>query len=493
MVVALACIAIFTFSLLFVSVSTISLSDIEVSGPGLQPSEIVLPARYFYVFSKINESLDESALRIVINGSSDKETPCRVWVQILDRKDGSFIIRYKLYESCYNFQINVMYESAHIGGSPFFDKGPVHSEDCDCPHENIEEWLKAFGCKGIKKQIQDDLSIFPTVDFNKLYDVAVRRFNNSVSSSVCHYVIKDNKVYRKCYGQHIGFKIFMDAILLSLTRKVVLPNMEFFSNLGDWPLISRGKHDKLIIPMFSWCGSFDTFDIVMPTYDITESSLECMGRVSLDMLSVQGNIEKTWEEKEKKAFWRGRDSNRARLKLIEISRKHPDLINASLTNFFFFRSEENKYGPKENHISFFKFFDYKYQLNMDGTVAAYRFPYLLAGDSLVFKQDSKYYEHFYSEIQPWKHYIPVKENLENLVELLQWALENDEKARDISQEGQKFAKEHLLPQDVFCYYANLFYEWSKKLVSRVFVRKGMEHVEQKGNVCVCKQRKKDEL
>lgn len=50
--------------------------------------------------------------------------------------------------------------------------------------------------------------------------------------------------------------------------------MEFFVNLGDWPLSSH----KNKFPIFSWCGSNSTLDIVMPTYDITESSLENMGR-----------------------------------------------------------------------------------------------------------------------------------------------------------------------------------------------------------------------
>jgi hypothetical protein len=74
------------------------------------------------------------------------------------------------------------------------------------------------------------------------------------------------------------------------------------------------------------------------------------------MLSIQGNTDLPWSDREPKAFWRGRDSRRERLKLIEIARKHPDLFNASLTNFFFFRDEEHIYGPKEKHVSFFDFF-----------------------------------------------------------------------------------------------------------------------------------------
>lgn len=77
----------------------------------------------------------------------------------------------------------------------------------------------------------------------------------------------------------------------------------------------------------------------------------------LDMLSVQETGEgRLWNEKIDKAFWRGRDSRRERLNLIDIGRANPDLFNVSLTNFFFFRDEEAKYGPKAAHISFMDFF-----------------------------------------------------------------------------------------------------------------------------------------
>lgn len=94
---------------------------------------------------------------------------------------------------------------------------------------------------------------------------------------------------------------------------------------------------------------------------------------------------------------------------------------------------------------------------MDGTVAAYRFPYLLASDSLVFKQDSNYYEYFYKQIKRWKHFVPVKKDLSDLVEKIKWAKANDEDARKIALEGQRFARNNLLPQDVFCYHVQLLY------------------------------------
>jgi len=60
-------------------------------------------------------------------------------------------------------------------------------------------------------------------------------------------------------------------------------------------------------------------------------------------------------------------------------------------------------------------------------VAAYRLPYLLAGSALVFKQQSPYYEHFYGDLQPWIHYVPIKRDLSDLEKQLKWAMANDDK------------------------------------------------------------------
>ena len=52
---------------------------------------------------------------------------------------------------------------------------------------------------------------------------------------------------------------------------------------------------------------------------------------------------------------------------------------------------------------------------MSGNSVYTRFPYLLSGNSVVLKQDSGYYEHFYADLQPWVHYIPVKHDLSDLL------------------------------------------------------------------------------
>ncbi len=78
-------------------------------------------------------------------------------------------------------------------------------------------------------------------------------------------------------------------------------------------------------------------------------------RVLLDPLSVQGNTGPHWENKSDLAFWRGRDSRQERLDLVKLSRKHPDILDAKLTNMFFFDHSEDL-GELVKHMSFFDFF-----------------------------------------------------------------------------------------------------------------------------------------
>lgn len=106
-----------------------------------------------------------------------------------------------------------------------------------------------------------------------------------------------------------------------------------------------------------------------------------------------------------------------------------------------------------------------------------------------------YHEHFYQQLEPNYHYIPVKKDLSNLLDRLQWAMENEEKAKKIAKNGQKFANDNLLAKNIFCYHVNLFKELKEKIVSKIEILDGMEQVNQtKVQECDCAVNKfKDEL
>lgn len=460
----------FVILLLFTNQENSSAAEIDyentlVFGPGLN-KHVTLPVRYFFIqpvdTNKINisKSVGEKAFDVSISHAGGSRA--RAWVQVLDANDGLYIVRYRLYETYSDVTITIKHGQDHVAKSPYKLSGYVYHEKCDCPVKRIEKWFETLECPESYQQIDKDLSIFKDVDLDKVAEEAIARFSNRGMHSLSHYRIINNKIYRKTYGEHVGFKMFSDSILLSLTRKVKLPDVEFFVNLGDWPLEKRHEKDNPL-PIFSWCGSDMTRDIVMPTYDITEATVEMMSRVSLDVLSVQGNTGPSWENKSSKAFWRGRDSRQERLDLVMLSRKHSDIIDAALTHMFFFPKDPEKYGELVKTISFFDFFKYKYQINIDGTVAAYRFPYLLAGDSVVFKHHSEYYEHFYNDLQPYVHYIPFKQDLSDLLQQVQWAKDHEDEVLKIIKNARSFVMKNLLPKDIYCYHAKVFQKFSKLL------------------------------
>ncbi|XP_052816662.1 protein O-glucosyltransferase 2-like [Mya arenaria] len=442
-------------------------SKTKIWGPGLR-ADFCVPARYFFIqLIKFNgdnytQSAGERPFEVGLSQAGGQRV--RVYMRVLDKKDGMYLITFRIYETLRDLQITITKDDKQLGDSPFSLTGPVLQDQCYCPQPSLQQWYDTMSCPQSYTQIESDLSIFRQVDLEETAAETIQRFNISTAHSLARYRVIGNKIYRKTYGQHVGFKMFSDAILLSLTRKVVLPDIELFVNLGDWPL-ERGSVSNNPVPIFSWCGSDSSRDIVMPTYDLTESSLEMLGRQSLDIFHVAGKSPAPWTEKEEKGFWRGRDSRQERLDLVVMSRENPDDLDAKMTRMFFFKHDQEKYGDLVQNIPFFDFFKYKYQINIDGTVAAYRFPYLLAGDAVVFKQESEYYEFFYKELEPFVHYIPFKHDLSDLREKIQWAKENDDKVREIGKNGQNYALQRLTPGEVFCYHVKVFEEYSKRLKS----------------------------
>lgn len=142
-------------------------------------------------------------------------------------------------------------------------------------------------------------------------------------------------------------------------------------------------------------------------------------------------------------------------------------------------------------------------MNVDGTVAAYRFPYLMLGNSLVLKQDSQYYEYFYSHLKAGTHYISVKRNLSDLLEKIKWAKENDAEVQKIAAAGQTLARELLQPSRLYCYYYRVLQMYSERQTGQPTQHADMELVPQTEDhtaLCTCERRtfkeetnRKDEL
>lgn len=124
---------------------------------------------------------------------------------------------------------------------------------------------------------------------------------------------------------------------------------------------------------------------------------------------------------------------------------------------------------------------FKYVLDVDGNTFSGRYLGLLKSGSLVFKvgfdngkfinvhsvthsstaQSTAFLEYFSDWLRPYEHYIPVKVDLSDLVDRVQWAIDNDDEARRIQQQGMWFAEAVLTDEQNDCYFAAVLLEWAR--------------------------------
>jgi hypothetical protein len=103
---------------------------------------------------------------------------------------------------------------------------------------------------------------------------------------------------------------------------------------------------------------------------------------------------------------------------------------------------------------------YKYQALLDGVTCTYPgSQWRLLSGCLTFKQESDAIMWFYPELIPWVHYIPLKNDLHDVVGKIYWARKNDAKAYEIAMNARTFALTHLMPEHIllYCYKALLKY------------------------------------
>lgn len=59
------------------------------------------------IYFSLTQSPGENIVTGLVQGQSLDGSPCRIWTQLFDCKDGSFILRYKVFNTCLNIKIKV--------------------------------------------------------------------------------------------------------------------------------------------------------------------------------------------------------------------------------------------------------------------------------------------------------------------------------------------------------------------------------------------------
>lgn len=143
-----------------------------------------------------------------------------------------------------------------------------------------------------------------------------------------------------------------------------------------------------------------------------------------------------WNKKTNKGFWRGAltgrpDFKNLRLQLIEkfINNKKTDVGFTNISQYP--KLVENKNFLKKE-INIFEMLKYKYLISIEGNDVATNLKWIMSSKSLTIMPIPKVESWFLeSELKPWKHFVPINDNLNDLEEKIEWCNDNQKECKEI--------------------------------------------------------------
>ena len=286
---------------------------------------------------------------------------------------------------------------------------------------------------------------------------------------------------------------------LCASRKI--PDIEFFINKRDFPIITENhtepyynifdtknqpllshKYEKYI-PILSMSKSEGFADIIMPNYNdwsriqIKENkwfSKSCINNVEV-------NCETKWEDKKSIAVFRGSSTGcgvtintNQRLKAAYLSYiDKGKLLDAGITKWNLrprkIMGEKYLQTIDVNSLPF-KLVDrltpqqqcqYKYVVHIDGHVSAFRLSSELNMESTILMVESEWKLWYSNLLKPFVHYIPIKNDLSDLLEKIRWCRKNDSKCKEIAHNAKLFYNKYLQKNGVLDYLQKLLIDIKK--------------------------------
>ena len=154
-----------------------------------------------------------------------------------------------------------------------------------------------------------------------------------------------------------------------------------------------------------------------------------------------------------KLFWTGNlSTQRLRHELFKLGSLHNDKMEIVPMDWkrFFPKGSMHHYTK---YISLEEQTKYKYLIDCGARGYSGRVKFLLHSNRPLFlvNRDQNKQEYFYNQLIPFEHFIPVKEDLSDLIILLEWADKNYDDAMAIANNARKFAIENLNKKAVINY------------------------------------------
>lgn len=286
--------------------------------------------------------------------------------------------------------------------------------------------------------------------------------------SLVRFTIKEGHISFAHDEKQLNTRHFKELLgcMKKLNDTVPLPDVDFIVSLED----GFGGNPGLG-PCFVFAKKADV-DTLILIPDIKA----LVGYAKLRKMIPQANEKFPWEKKLAKSFWRGSTTggystltaweHLTRAQLVLLSIAHPDAVDArfhaavqcdpEVPLLLKAKGMMGKSVTKRGHLKF------KYLVDVDGNSCSYeRYFWLLLSNSLVLKQMTDNVQWYYGGLEPYKHFVPVKKDLSDLLDQIEWAKTHDMEAQLIAEEATQFVKDHLSPEDTALYLYLLLNEYSR--------------------------------
>lgn len=280
-----------------------------------------------------------------------------------------------------------------------------------------------------------------------------------------------------------------------LCKNRKLPDIELFINKRDFPILKKnstepydsiyGKdcnlqshnYDKYC-PILSMNGNENFADIIIPTWEDWSrvSNQEDDIFFPKPCKNYKFDFSTPWQDKKEIAVFRGSSTGissdielNRRLKLCRLKN---ELLDCGLTSYNlrprFFRKDDKLYlstidvddlncdivdtlTPQQQS-------KYKYIINIEGHSIAYRLSLELSMGSVILLVDCENKLWYSDKLQPYIHYVPVKNDLSDIITQIEWCKANDDKCRRIAENAKKFYNDYLTKDKIFDYLQDKLYQ-----------------------------------
>ena len=347
-----------------------------------------------------------------------------------------------------------------------------------------------FSKKNYINEWADRVSM-PTPDFFKYIQTqeGYAYHENNVNRNITEWYANNNLIrYEHPINERDTNNSLLCDFLKTLCASRSIPDLEFFINRRDFPVLKidgtepySDIYDSEEYPLVShnyekYCPilsmvSHPKFaDIPMPTVDdwarITRKEGKYFTHTYNRNFPDVKKFNTPWENRKSIAVFRGGSTGSGvdihtnmRLKLAAMSPKDPEtneiIIDAGITEWNLRpRKLSGSHNLQTINIATLPFklsaplsteeqAQYKYIINIDGHVCAYRLSLELFTGSCILLVGSKYKLWYSHLLKPYKHYIPIKSDLSDLVDKIKWCKNHDMGCKKIAQNARSFANKYL--------------------------------------------------